>query len=88
MGNMCTRDMMRKIDRPILVLLAGHDEIVDNKKIEEWFNRLYSDDKTIKTFSDFHHVMPFEDNRRIITDFIISWTKSREASSEEQYIKN
>ncbi|MBL7070626.1 MAG: alpha/beta fold hydrolase [Candidatus Omnitrophica bacterium] len=77
-----------KIASPIAVLLAGHDEIVDNSKTRQWFNRLDSRDKTIKVFKDFHHVMPFEKDASRLTDFISGWLEEREMSLEGQSIKN
>jgi len=77
-----------EIDAPVAVLLAGHDEIVDNKKVQEWFKRLRSKDKTIETFSGFHHVMPFEDDVTPLIDFITNWVGERELSFEGQSIKN
>lgn len=77
-----------QIEIPVLVLLAGHDDIVDNKKVEQWFGRLISKDKELRIFSDFHHVMPFEEDSRPLADFISHWAKSREASGEKQYIES
>lgn len=77
-----------KITLPVLILLAGHDEITDNKKVEEWSGRLESGDKTIKVFDDFHHVMPFEEDIIPLTDFIVTWINEREPSFEGQSIKN
>lgn len=73
---------------PVLVLLAGHDEIVDNGKIHNWFNSLPSEDKTIKTFADFHHVLPFEKDPSALLDAISGWVKERNAPFAVQSIKN
>lgn len=73
---------------PILVLLAGEDDIVDNRKIKDWFRKLESADKTIKMFDDFYHVMPFEDNNDSLINFIADWVKAREASLEHESVSN
>ena len=77
-----------KIALPVLVLLAGEDGIVDNKKIKDWFRKLVSVDKTIKIFDDFYHVMPFEDNSNSLINFIGEWAKAREASLECKSVSN
>jgi alpha-beta hydrolase superfamily lysophospholipase len=77
-----------RISTPILVLLAGHDEIVDNDKVKKWFERLESSDKTIKVFGNFHHVMPFEENSDLLIDFMTDWVREREPSFESQNIKD
>jgi len=77
-----------KINVPVLVLLAGHDEIVDNDRVKEWLGRLKTNDKTIKLFSDFYHIMPFEENADPLIDFITDWINTRELSFESQSVKN
>ncbi len=77
-----------RIFLPVLVLLAGHDEIVDNEKIREWFKRLESGDKKIKVFGDLRHIIPFEDNIEPVINFITDWTKTREMSLEHKSVKN
>lgn len=77
-------EVNHKINLPVSVLLAGHDDIVDNNKVRKWFGRLDSTDKTIQVFDNFRHVMPFEDNITPIVDFITNWIgkmRSNEAIS-------
>ncbi|MDP3789431.1 MAG: alpha/beta fold hydrolase [Candidatus Omnitrophota bacterium] len=73
---------------PLIVLLAGHDDIVDNERVKKWFNALPARDKTIRIFDDFHHVMPFEEEMTPLMDCIKGWIKEREASFEIQSVKN
>ena len=77
-----------KINAPVCILLAGHDEIVHNERIMEWFKRLESTDKVIKVFNDLRHVMPFEEDIEPLIDFITDWIKMREPSFERQDIKD
>ena len=77
-----------KIRTPIAVLLAGDDEIVDNQRIEQWFKKLETGDKTIKIFDDLRHVMPFEKNIAPLIDFITGWLKMREMPLEHKSVKN
>jgi len=76
------------ITMPVIVLLAGRDEIVDNDRVKKWLGGLESADKTIKVFDDFYHVMPFEENIDFLIDFITDWIRTRELSFESQGIKN
>jgi acylglycerol lipase len=62
-----------KISLPVAVLLAGIDEIVDNKRVKEWFEKVESDDKAMKIFNDMHHVLPFEENIDPLISFITDW---------------
>lgn len=73
---------------PLIVLLAGHDDIVDNERVRKWFNTLPSQDKTIRIFDDFHHIMPFEEEITPLLDCVEGWIKKREASFEIQSVKN
>jgi alpha-beta hydrolase superfamily lysophospholipase len=73
---------------PILVLLAGHDEIVDNIKVKKWFETLPTEDKTIKAFANFYHVMPFEEEISPLLEAISGWIKEREPSLASQGSKN
>jgi alpha-beta hydrolase superfamily lysophospholipase len=77
-----------KIRLPVAVLLAGNDEIVDNKKIEEWFKDLESDNKAIRVFDGLHHVMPFEKDIDPLVNFIDEWAKIREMPLEHKSFKN
>jgi len=81
-------DINYKIALPVLVLLAGEDDIVDNRKTKDWFRKLASDDKTIKVFDDFCHVMPFEANNDSLINFIADWAKAREMSLEHESVRN
>ena len=81
-------DINHRLSLPVTVLLAGHDEIVDNKKVKEWFKRIESGDKAIKAFNDMRHVMPFEENIDPLIDFITGRLKTREMSFERQRVKN
>ena len=77
-----------KIYLPVTVLLAGHDEIVDNNAIKEWFTRLESKDKTIKVFDDSRHIIPFEENMDPLINFITDWVRRGEMSFERKSVKN
>lgn len=73
---------------PVIVVLAGHDEIVDNERVKKWFNELLSQDKIMRVFDNFHHVMPFEEDITPLVDCISDWAKERESPFEIQNVKN
>ena len=73
---------------PVIVLLAGRDEIVDNERVKEWFNGLLSQDKAIRVFENFNHVMPFEEDITPLVDCMSDWAREKELSFENQSIKN
>lgn len=73
---------------PVIALLAGHDDIVDNERVRKWFSALPSRDKTIRVFDNFCHVMPFEEKIAPLIDCVHGWVKEREASFEIQSFKN
>ncbi len=85
------RDFSRvnhRIPLPTAVLLAGRDEIIDNKRVKEWFSKLESNDKRLMVFSDSYHVIPFEQNIEPIVDFVTEWIGAREMPIENARVKN
>ena len=73
---------------PVVVLLAGHDEIVDNERVKKWFSGILSRDKAMRVFDGSYHVMPFEEDITPLVDCINDWVKEKEMSFESQSIKN
>lgn len=62
---------------PVLSILAGDDDIVDNEKLTKWHNRLKTRDKTLKLYQGYRHFLPFEENAGEIADFIARWITDR-----------
>jgi len=77
-----------KLLLPVVVLLAGHDEIVDNERVKKWFSGILSRDKAMRVFDGSYHVMPFEEDITPLVDCINDWVKEKEMSFESQSIKN
>lgn len=48
------------IQVPLLVLQSGADQIVDVKKVEEWYDKAKSTDKTMRIFPDAYHNLDFD----------------------------
>ena len=67
-----------KQDIPILTLVAGNDQVVNNNQVAKWFHKLKSRDKTIETFSGCDHFLPFEDKAFEIGENIYRWIEQRQ----------
>ncbi len=70
------------VDIPILVLLAEDDEIIDNKAMVKWHDRLKASDKTLKQFPGTCHFLPFQENVGEIIEYIAAWIKMRRSVDE------
>jgi len=77
-----------RIPVPVLLMLAGKDDIIDNGKVKEWFSRLETDDKEMRIFEGFSHVMPFEDEIGQLVDCITGWIAERKSLVEDTSLKN
>lgn len=68
---------IKSVDMPILSVLAGDDDIVDNEKLKAWHNGLRARDKTLKVFEECRHFLPFDGNVDDVVDFVTRWIKER-----------
>jgi len=66
-----------KIHTPTLVLAAGNDCFVRVPRIEAWFDRIPSRDKTLKTYPDAYHLLWHDFDREKVLADVASWLKSR-----------
>jgi alpha-beta hydrolase superfamily lysophospholipase len=51
---------VKRITVPSLLMLVGHDRIIDNAKTKEMFATFGSDNKTVLEYPDAHHTLEFE----------------------------
>lgn len=65
------------IKLPVLLMLAGIDEIIDTNRIRKWYEDLPSSDKTIKFYKDYHHILTFEKDADKVMDDISDWIWAR-----------
>ena len=63
----------RNIKLPILLMLAGIDEIIDTGSVKRWFEKLTSPDKTIKIYKDYCHILTFEEKADEVMMDIVDW---------------
>jgi len=66
-----------RIAMPVLFLLAGHDEIVNNKTTRNVFNRLRSDDKRLIEYTEMAHGISVELDKENVFKDILTWTQER-----------
>lgn len=62
-----------KISHPVLAMLAGRDQIIDNDATREYLNRLGTSKLTVKEYSEARHTLEFEPNRDAIFSDLIDW---------------
>lgn len=66
------------ISKPVLIIQSGADQIVDTVKLEKWYSRLKSADKTMRIFPDAYHCLDFDANWfKEYTHLVSEWLLSR-----------
>ena len=68
----------KAVDVPTLLMLAGHDRIIDNARTRDFVARFASGDKEIIEYADAHHTLEFEPNPDRFIDDLIAWLESRQ----------
>ena len=72
------KEASARIKIPVLLMLAGIDEIIDTGFAKKWLGRLPADDKTLSVYKDFYHILTFEKDpskvMKEMSDWI--WTRS------------
>ena len=84
--NLHFNSIAHKIHIPVLALLAGDDLVVDNEKIQKWFEKIGSKDKSIKIYQGCYHSLNFEEPHNI-TDYIADWIRREDAVIGEENIE-
>jgi len=62
---------------PVLLMLAGIDEIIDTHGIKRWYEKLPSSDKTIKIYKNYRHILTFEENAAEVMQDVSEWIWER-----------
>jgi acylglycerol lipase len=69
------------ITMPVLIVQPGNDAIIDTDKLEAWYSRLKSTDKSLRLFPDAYHCLDFDANWfKEYTHLISEWLLSRSPS--------
>lgn len=69
------RRALRSVSVPVLLLLAGHDQIIDNERTRRLMDRLASSDITIREYPDAHHTLEFESAGPPFVDEVAEWIR-------------
>ncbi len=67
------------IYQPVLLMLAGHDRIVDNARTLDYFHKLASTDRKVITYPDGHHTLEFEPDPTAYARDLVGWMELRSA---------
>ena len=70
--DVCLARRMSRISAPTLMLLAGHDRIVDNEGLRAFYDKLTCP-KEMVFFGDAHHTLEFEPDPQPYFDRLAAW---------------
>ena len=62
-----------RVHQPVLLMLAGHDRIVDNDKTRAFVERLASRERTVIEYPEAHHTLEFEPDPRKYVEDLARW---------------
>jgi alpha-beta hydrolase superfamily lysophospholipase len=62
-----------RVRQPALLVLAGHDRIVDNSETERYFQRLASRVRNVITYPEGHHTLEFEPDPDRYAQDLVGW---------------
>lgn len=71
------KSALHNVHLPVLLMLAGKDDIIDTESIKKWFLKLPSEDKTLRVYDDFHHILTFEEKADVVLEDIAGWIQDR-----------
>ncbi|MFO0910902.1 MAG: alpha/beta fold hydrolase [Isosphaeraceae bacterium] len=66
-----------RVKQPVLLMLAGHDRIVDNERTLAYFRTMASHERTVIDYPEGHHTLEFEPNPRQYADDLVAWLEAR-----------
>jgi alpha-beta hydrolase superfamily lysophospholipase len=65
-----------RVRRPVLLMLAGHDRIVDNARTLDYFKRLASPRRHVIEYPEGHHTLEFEPDPSAYARDLVQWLDS------------
>ena len=69
-----------RVKQPVLLMLAGHDRIVDNARTLAYFKTLASGDRQIIEYPEGHHTLEFEPDPGQYARDLIGWLEAKSSS--------
>ncbi len=67
------RRAKRAIDVPTLLMLAGHDRVIDNAQTRQWFLGTNSHSRTVLDYPEAHHTLEFESADHPFVKHLAEW---------------
>jgi acylglycerol lipase len=67
----------KKVELPLLIFQAGHDEIADTAYGDMWFRKAASKDKTLKFYGDSAHTIDFDLCADDYVNVLADWVRRR-----------
>lgn len=64
---------IENIQQPILVMLAGEDQVIDNSATRQFVSRFPSESLSMHTYPAACHTLEYEPNRVAIVDDLVEW---------------
>jgi acylglycerol lipase len=71
------RRIPSRVRQPVLLMLAGRDQIVDNARTLAYFETLATTDRTVIHYPEGHHTLEFEPDPTQYARDLITWLDSR-----------
>lgn len=78
------RRVPRTVRQPTLLMLAGHDRIVDNDRTRAYFQTIASQNRRILEYPEAHHTLEFEDDPSRYAIDLIHWMDATHPSPSSQ----
>jgi len=69
-------DRAAAINIPVLMMLAGRDDVIDNVRNRAWFDRLTTSRKRLIEYPEARHTLEFENEPDGFIDELIAWVHS------------
>lgn len=66
-----------RVRQPVLLMLAGHDRIVDNARTLDYFQKLASTDRKVIEYPDGHHTLEFDPDPSAYARDLVGWIDER-----------
>jgi alpha-beta hydrolase superfamily lysophospholipase len=68
---------------PVLLLLAEHDRIIDNRRTRVYIDRFPAADKEVHEYSGAHHTLEFEENSEPFLTDLLHWLERQTGQWKE-----
>jgi len=70
------RQRIHLLKKPIFLLLAGIDPIIDNQKVLSLVEQIPAEEKKIKVYKNSHHILEFEEDTQEFLEDLAKWLEA------------